>query len=185
MQQEYDAFTQGVSLGGLRTRYDIKVLLCYVLSGLDRPISKSGLNAALQITELANFFEVNAALGEITENGLAKCEKRDDDEYYSLLPKGRDAARHLETDIPHRVRDMALKAAMEVAAKERKRCGVEAITEKRDDGYYAVLTIKDGDCLMLKTSLYCSDSLQADVVCRTFLDEPEKLYSAVIDSITH
>ena len=48
MAQNFDAFTEGVGLGGIRTKNEIRVLLCYLLSGISTEISKSGLNEVLQ-----------------------------------------------------------------------------------------------------------------------------------------
>ncbi len=70
MDQHYDAFTGGIVLGGMRTKADIRVLLCYILKSLDAPFSKAGLNEVLQSTSLANFFEVNDALSALLGAGL-------------------------------------------------------------------------------------------------------------------
>ena len=59
---EFDAFDGGIELGGLRTRDDIKLLICYMIKSLNRPISKQILNEAMQENGLANYFEVNGAL---------------------------------------------------------------------------------------------------------------------------
>ena len=35
MSEVYDAFTEGVAYGGMRTRNDVRILLCYILKSLD------------------------------------------------------------------------------------------------------------------------------------------------------
>ena len=58
---EFDAFTGGVADGGLRTKNDIKILICYMLATLDAPFSKNDMIRVLQETALANYFEINDA----------------------------------------------------------------------------------------------------------------------------
>ena len=62
MADHFDAFTEGVALGGLRTKNEIRVLLCYLLGNISSEISKSGLNEIIQSLQLINFFETNSAL---------------------------------------------------------------------------------------------------------------------------
>ena len=45
---EFDAFTGGVADGGLRTKNDIKILICYMLATLDAPFSKNDMIRVLQ-----------------------------------------------------------------------------------------------------------------------------------------
>ena len=56
---EYDAFDAGIELGGLRSRDDIRLLICYLLKSVDAPMTREMLNDAMQEDGLANFFEVN------------------------------------------------------------------------------------------------------------------------------
>ncbi len=36
---EYDAFTGGVAPGGLRSKSDIRILICYMLKSVNAPLS--------------------------------------------------------------------------------------------------------------------------------------------------
>ncbi len=184
MSIEYDAFTEGVGIGGLRTKKDIKVMLCYVLSVLDAPISKKALNEALLSTELVNFFEVNEALSVLCANDMITETKEEDDFYYGLSEKGASIASKLETDVPLYIRDKVVNATISFAKKEKRMRYTHADTEKIDSGYQAVLSLMDGDTVMMKTILYTADKLQANAVCEKFCDDPQKLYSAIIDAVT-
>ncbi len=65
---EFDAFDQGIELGGLRNRDDIRLLICYLLKAIDKPIEKAQLNDAVLENGLANYFEINQAIGELLSN---------------------------------------------------------------------------------------------------------------------
>ena len=66
---EFDAFTGGIELGGLRNRDDIRLLICYILKSVDTPLTRQMLNDAMQEDGLANFFEVGQAIEELLKTG--------------------------------------------------------------------------------------------------------------------
>ena len=73
----YDAFSQGVKPGGLRSRNEIKILICYIICKIDSGITKEQLNEILSSEGLANYFEVNQALSEVIKNGNVRVELSD------------------------------------------------------------------------------------------------------------
>ena len=75
MDLEYDAFDEGIEPGGLRSRNEIKVLICYLLKSIDQPISKQLINEILQENGLANYFEINQAVIDLVKAG--SLEERD------------------------------------------------------------------------------------------------------------
>ncbi len=184
MDQHYDAFTGGIVLGGMRTKADIRVLLCYILKSLDAPFSKAGLNEVLQSTSLANFFEVNDALSALLGSGLIVSETREQDEYYTLTADGRMVADRLETDLPLSVRKTAVASAMALLAKERASAGAKADIIRLEKGYHVQLTIKDGDTVMMQALLYAADSMQANAVADAFMNDPARLYGGMIDALS-
>ena len=181
--EHYDALTGGIVLGGMRTKRDIRVLLCYILKSLDAPFSKSGLNEVLQTTSLANFFEVNDALSALLEAGLIVSEKRESDEYFTLTDAGRDVADRLDTDLPKDVRKTAVACAMSLLAKERAARGADARIIRLEKGYHVQLTVRERDTVMMQTLLYAADSIQANAIADAFMNDPAGLYRGVINAL--
>ena len=66
---EFDALTAGVKPGGLRSKQDIKLLICYLLSSIPQGLSKTDLINVLQDNNLANYFEVASAFDELLKQG--------------------------------------------------------------------------------------------------------------------
>ena len=184
MADHFDAFTEGIALGGLRTKNEIRVLLCYLLNNVSAELSKSGLNEIIQSLQLINFFETNSALASLREAGLVNVSEHDGDEYYTLNEAGREYAERLDTDLPINVRETVVRAALAMSAREKLRGSADARTEKLARGYHVILTIRDKDEVMMQTTLYAADALQAESVCERFLSAPEKLYAGVIDLLT-
>ena len=183
MSEYNDAFTQGTTLGGLRNQNDIKILLCYILKSLGMPLSRNALTEILQTAQLVNFFEISNALSAICDAGLAVCENRDGEDYFSLSADGFSVAEKLDTELPLLVRDAAVKAAVGVVAREKMKGSVETEVQKLSKGYNVILSIKDADTIMMQTVLYAADSLQAQTIEESFLNNPEKLYLSIIDSL--
>ena len=181
--EHYDALTGGIVLGGMRTKGDIRVLLCYILKSLDAPFSKSGLNEVLQTTSLANFFEVNDALSALLEAGLIVSEKRESDEYFTLTDAGRDVADRLDTYLPKDVRKTAVACAMSLLAKERAARGADARIIRLEKGYHVQLTVRERDTVMMQTLLYAADSIQANAIADAFMNDPAGLYRGVINAL--
>ena len=184
MADHFDAFTEGVTLGGLRTKNEIRVLLCYLLGSVSSEISKSGLNEVIQSLQLVNFFETNSALSSLAEAGLVSVTEHDGDEYYSLNEAGREYAGRLDTDITLHIREGVVRAAMAMVAREKLRGTADAAIRKLERGYHVILTIRDKDQVMMQTTLYAADALQAEAVSERFLLAPERIYAGIIDNLT-
>ena len=184
MADQFDAFTEGVALGGLRTKNEIRVLLCYLLGSISSELSKSGLNEIIQSLQLINFFETNSALSSLNEAGLISVSEHDGDEYYQLNEAGREYAERLDTDLPINVREAVVRAAVGMVAREKLRGSADAAIKKLERGYHVVLTVRDQGEVMMQTTLYAADALQAEAVSESFLRSPEKLYAGVIDLLT-
>ena len=93
---EYDSFSEGVELGGLRTKNEIKILIGYLLSRLDTPLKREQLDEIICGEELANYFEMSQALSELADSGNVKIR----DNELSITEKGKKNSETLEHDIP-------------------------------------------------------------------------------------
>ena len=119
---EFDAFTGGVEPGGLRTKNQIRILICYLLSSVDAPLSRQDIIGIMQDNGLANYFEVTDALAELLGNGNITA----DEEHPDLLSATRQArmiAKQLDAAVPLSVRERAVSAAVNLlAAAKRIQC---------------------------------------------------------------
>ena len=57
-----DAFTGGVDPGGLWTKNDIRILICYILASVNAPLTGEDISGIMQGKALANYFETGDAL---------------------------------------------------------------------------------------------------------------------------
>ena len=80
---EFDALTAGVKPGGLRSKQDIKLLICYLLSSIPQGLSKTDLINVLQDNNLANYFEVASAFDELLKQGNLT-EAQEEETFYTV-----------------------------------------------------------------------------------------------------
>lgn len=182
---EYDAFDAGIELGGLRNRDDIRLLVCYLLKSVDAPMTRQMLNDAMQEDGLANYFEVGQAIEELLRTGNITADILDDEEVLAVTDKGRDAAELLQTGLPITVREKAVNSAIRLVTRAKIERENHIEVKKEDDGGYTItFSLCDRGTEMMKLSIYVCDSIQLEQVKKNFIDDPVKVYSAIITSLT-
>lgn len=182
---EYDAFDAGIELGGLRSRDDIRLLVCYLLKSVDSPMTRQMLNEAMQEDGLANYFEVGQAIEELLKTGNITADILNEEEVISVTEKGREAAEMLEMSLPRTVREKAVNSAIRLITKARvERENKIEVTKEENGGYTITFTLFDKNTQFMKLSVYVCDSLQLEQVKQNFINDPVKVYSTIITSLT-
>lgn len=178
---DFDAFTGGIEPGGLRTKNDIRILICYILNSVKAPLSREDLQKILQEKSLANYFEVNDAISfleskgniSITEEGYCKIEET-----------GVEIANSLDVSLPLSVRDKALEAAFMLLASAKTERENKVEIERTKYGYNVVCHISGGEMDLMTFSIYVPDLFQARMVKKNFHKDPGGIYKLLLSSIT-
>ncbi len=182
---DFDAFDAGIELGGLRSRDDIRLLICYLLKSVDAPMTRQMLNDAMQEDGLANFFEVGQAIEELLKTGNITADILDDEEVITVTQRGREAAELLQTSLPKTVREKAVNSAIKLVTRAKVERDNKIEVKKEDDGGYTItFTLFDRGTELMKLSIYVVDSLQLEQVKQNFINDPVKVYSSIITSLT-
>ena len=182
---DFDAFDAGIELGGLRSRDDIRLLICYLLKSVDAPMTRQMLNDAMQEDGLANYFEVGQAIEELLKTGNITADILDEDEVISVTTKGREAAELLQTSLPRTVREKAVNSAIRLTTRAKiERENKIEVKKEENGGYTITFTLFDKETELMKLSVYVSDSLQLEQVKQNFINDPVKVYSTIITSLS-
>ena len=182
---DIDALTAGVEPGGLTNRTEIRLLICYLIKSLDRPLSKLQLNEVMQTEGLANYFEVIQALNDLIANGNITVEYNGEDEILYISEKGIEATDSLEMDfLPKTVREKAINAAIRLLTKARREQENKIEVEKSGNGYNVTFILGDEKDELMRLTIYVADEMQVESVKKNFLEDPVKLYSGIIASLT-
>ncbi len=175
----YDAFTEGIEPGGLRNRNEIKTLICYLVSHLDTPITKGQLNDIICEEGLANYFELNQALGEVIENGNIQAADCDDPELY-ITEIGKQNTQTLEKDLPYTVRESALNAAVRLQTRLRREREHRIEITRLEKGCNITMSVLDGEDELMTVTIFVADYEQALSVKEKFLSDPVNVYSNIV-----
>ena len=181
---ENSTFCEGIAPGGLREQPEIKLLICYLLKALDKPLTRTQINEILQEYRIANYFEVNGAISELVNGGQVVSEIADGDEVISITSKSRIDVARIERSLPKAIREKAVKAALKILTRDRIKKESKVEIEKLEHGYHVTFTILDVETELLKITLYVADERQIEIVKENFFNNAVGIYSNIISSLT-
>ncbi len=178
-------FEDGIEPGGLRSRSEIKLLVCYLLGGVDERITRAQLCEICLDKGLANYFEMNQAITELIAAGAVSSEFIECEEYLSVTELGRSSTKTLEVQLPRSVREKAINAAIKMLTlAKRKRENKVEVEKLAEGGYHVTFTVSDPKEELMRLTVYVADELQVETVKNNFYEDPVKLYSGIIASLT-
>lgn len=176
-----DAFTGGVDPGGLWTKNDIRILLCYILDSVGAPLSAEDISGIMQGKALANYFETGDALAGLEAAGHI----RGTPEGYVIQPTGQEIARGLDAGLPLAVRDKALEAAVTLLARARAERENRVEIEDLPNGCRVKCAISGGEGAdLMELGVYVPDRAQARVIEERFYRDPEGIYQLLLAALT-
>lgn len=178
---EFNAFTGGIEPGGLRNQNDIRILICYVLSGVGAPLSAQDIAKIMQENAIANYFEIMDAISflEEKENIL-----RLENDNLTVTSTGEMIAKQLDTILPSSVRDKALESAIKLMARAKTELENKAEIIKTELGCDVVMSISGGPFNLLELRLHVADTKQAKLVKERFYSDPLRIYSLTLAALT-
>lgn len=179
----FDAFTGGVEPGGLRTKNEIRILICYLLTSIETPLAKKDLVSIAAANGLANYFELADAIAEMTENGIITV-SGENGELCSPTETARMISKQLDSELPPTVRRKALAAALDLLAKEKRERENHVEITREGKGYRVACHISGGEVDMMNFSLSVPDLAQANVVKENFQQSPETVYRMMLALVT-
>ena len=181
---EKDAVAAGVShIGGLFSVAEVRILICYIFSVIDKPVPAQELGNTLHHEGIANYFEVIDSLAQLVEGGHIKLYNEKDNTYV-ITESGRDIAETLKTSISITVKKRAYNVVLKMVSrfhniKETK----TEITHEGSDTYITCSTV-DNNKTFMSIKLLATDTDQALAVKEKFLENPSKIYSTLIELLT-
>lgn len=179
MHNEFDAFSQGVEPGGLRSKTQIKLLVNYLVASIKEPISTSTIVEALQIHGLANYFEVTQAIDDLIENGNLS----ESDGMLYITPKGVIALGELSEELPNSVKETALADSMKLILLEKRESENTVDIKKTENGYFVTFKVMHKDLPLMELTVYAADLEQAEQLKSNFLKDPAHVYSTISASL--
>lgn len=179
----FDTFDEGISLGGMRSRTEIRTLICYLFKSVGVPMAKDAVVNALMEKGLANYFETSSCFDDLVRNGNVEMTDESKKLYY-ITDNGNMIATQLEDTLAPTVKERAVECALSLLKQEQVENDNKVTITKTDNGYAVTCSISGGDMELLSFSLYVPDKQQARIIRKNFYKNPDIFYSVMIAMLT-
>lgn len=179
INNEFDAFSEGIEPGGLRSRTQIKILITFMVNKIKEPMKDTLIIEALQIHGLANYFEVSQALDELIDNGNLSTV----DGLVYITPKGALSVDELSQEIPKSVKETAVADALNLQILEKRESENTVEISKTEKGYFVTFRVTHKGDNLMELTVYAADFEQAEQLKHNFLKNPSHVYSTVVTSL--
>lgn len=190
MDFKLDAFPVDDTVGGIRSTEKIRIIICYILNDIGEKMKRASVQSALYDNGIANYFEISQAIDNLLKVEAVIQEENDGEPTLSITEKGVRIAKELENELSVFIKNKAVRAARLTLLYEKREkendISVTKISDKKyrlDITMYSGLTKENGDEL-LKVSVFVTDSIQAENMRQSFINNPVALYSKVIEGLT-
>lgn len=164
----------------LNSVHDVKVLICYLLEKIKRPVTEEQLYEIALNSEVLNYFYYTEAMGELLKNKSIVRVERGGATYIEATEKGKFGAEYFNESIPYYFRKQLLKAAMYYFSRLKRESEADIEITDVPNGCEVNCTIKDASFDLMRISLYAPDYDQAKLIKDKILLNPADFYSRVI-----
>ena len=179
----FDTFDEGISLGGVRSKTEVRVLICYLFSSIKQPMSKETVVEALLEKGLTNYFEASSCFDDLVKSGNLEIFE-DSSRLFVATSNGKMISQQLENTLALTVRERAYECAMTLLEKEKIEKENKVIIEKNENGYTVKCSISGGDIELMSVSMHLADVEQARTVKKNFYKNPQLFYKVMLAAMT-
>lgn len=179
----FDTFDEGINLGGMRSKNEIKTLICYLYNSVKENMNKGIVIQAILKQGLANYFETSSAFDDLVMNGnLIPAD--DEHKTYSLTKNGAEIAKQLDSTVAYTIKEKAYECAVKLLAEKKKEIENKVNIMKNDNGFTVECSVSGGDMELMKLDIYAPEMEQALILKKNFLDNPKKAYKIMLALLT-
>lgn len=181
----FDAFTfdEGIAFGGIRTKNEIRTLICYMFTTVNQNMTKDIIVNALLEKGLANYFEASSCFDDLVNANTIKRVSEDSNEY-TYTDDAKLISDQLEDTLATTVKERACECALLLLEKTRIEKDNHVTIEKTDNGYNVCCTISGGEMDLLSFKIYCPEVTQARMIRKNFLRNPDTIYEIMVAMLT-
>ncbi|MEG1887341.1 MAG: DUF4364 family protein [Oscillospiraceae bacterium] len=176
-----DALTAGVFPGGLTSRAEIRILICYILMNIDKPVPRRELTELLHFNGIANYFEVAFAMGDLEENNHISVVGKNSDNLYMVTKSGINIAKTLEKNVPLTIREYSCKLVEKMISRLKNEKENKVSIEEKPNGCLISCSVMEGESELMTVRLLVPDIHCAEVVKNAFLDDPTSVFVGIND----
>lgn len=168
--------------GFIHEKSEIKYLVLYSMDLLPFPVS---YDAIVDIVTWCDggfgYFELSEAFYEMIPTGHINEQRKGGELLYSITPKGREAAKVFEKQLPFQIRETAQRSALRVVRQIRRDATIStSVTERGEHDITVRMELKD----VFAIEMDVVTKAQAATLESTFQKNAEKIYQTLLLAMT-
>lgn len=166
----------------LTDSYAVKILICYFLRQINRPITPEQLTEIATADGVINYFVYTEAMNQMLEAGTLTLEIDEEGiTHYVLSPIAKAGADDFKKIVPKSFRDRILASGLKFFAKLKNDQDVKCMVEKCDRGFSVRCICTDGSLVLMDLKLFAPDEEQAHMLRDRIMLDPTAFYGKVLD----
>lgn len=167
-------------LGFIHDMMDVKVLILFVTSRVQYPVTCQEIYELCYQDECLSYFDVCTAVPEMVKSG--HLEQQDDT--FVITPKGREACELTADSIAFSVRQRAENAVSRFNRQIRRSSFVKTQIRPEDSGEFTVvMTLSDIGGNLMTLELSAPDNRQATRLARLYEGKAEAVYNLIMTEL--
>lgn len=179
----FDTFDEGIIPGGVRSKNEIRILICYLFTSVGVPMSKDVLVEAIQKQGLANYFETSACFDDLVLHHNIECTDNKEQLYF-VTENGKIISKQLESTLSYTVKERAYTCAVSLLEQRKIEKENTVTIEQKNGGFNVQCTISGGNVELLSFQIFAPDTNQAKLIKKNFHKDPELIYKTMIALLT-
>jgi len=170
--------------GSISNIYEIKILICRILSEIKVPITRMHLVNVFQINQTMNYFNFCQAMVEL-ERSKHVLEKEDENKnsYLYLTRIGEEVSKALEKNISIAALEKSIKGIKKLIKEEHENKDKIIDIKTKKDGFIAKLVLQDIESNLLDLELFCPTEEIAKNVKEQMRKKTTEIYKAILATI--
>ena len=177
---DFEHYFAGIEPGGLVDPYEIKLLVCYLLSTISEPLTPDQLNYVFQSEGLVKYFSYTSALKGLLESGHIEETNQNGELKYKITPLGLDSAHKLQSSLPRSLKDKVVAIALQLLTKLERKKNVDITLKHVEDGYLVQCRIQDVGSDLMQLTMYANNETQAEIMKLNFEKQIGLLYRTIL-----
>ena len=165
----------------LTDTYAVKLLICYFLRQINRPITPAPPTEIATNDGVLNYFVFMEAMNQMLESGTITVEEQDGEQYYVLSPIAKAGADDFKKIVPKSFRERILSSGLKFFAKLKNDRDVKVSITEQNRGYIVNCLCTDGNMMLMDLKLFAPDKEQATMLADKIMLNPSDFYGRILD----
>ena len=181
-----DAMNAGVNPGGLQSRIEIRVLICYILVNTNSPVPLETVKERLHFEGIANYFEVAFAISELLENNTIKIDYTEENgiQFYTHNKEAEAVSAALAGSLPFSVKEKAIALTKSIISRRKYERENSVDIKETENGLYITCSVMEKDLVLASITLLVPDEKTANRFKENFLENPVETLARATSALT-